>query len=69
MTRKTVIGFLGSTLDASKRDSSRWHKWRPTVGLCMQQDLRVDRLILLHGEKHESLARFVTQDIASVSPE
>ena len=69
MAKKTVIGFLGSTLDASKRDSSRWHKWRPTIGLCMQQDLRVDRLILLHGEKHESLARLIMQDIASVSPE
>lgn len=69
MAKNTVIGFLGSTLDASKRDSSRWQKWRPTIGLCMQQNLRVDRLILLHGEKHESLARFITQDLASVSPE
>lgn len=65
----TVIGFLGSTLDASKRDHTRWGKWRPTVGLCMHQDLRVDRLILLHGQQHDSLARMVTADIASVSPE
>ena len=69
MTGTTVIGFLGSTLDASKRDASRWNKWRPTVGLCMQPDLRVDRLILLHGRQHESLASFITTDIASVSPE
>ena len=69
MACTTVIGFLGSTLDASKRDASRWNKWRPTVGLCMQPDLRVDRLILLHGRQHESLARFITSDIASVSPE
>ena len=69
MTGTTVIGFLGSTLDSSKRDASRWNKWRPTVGLCMQPDLRVDRLILLHGRQHESLAGFITADIASVSPE
>lgn len=69
MRRTTVIGFLGSTLDGSKRDSSRWHKWRPTVSLCMHQDLRVDRLVLLHGAKHADLARFVISDIASVSPE
>lgn len=69
MARTTVIGFLGSTLDGSKRDSSRWHKWRPTVSLCMHQDLRVDRLVLLHGAKHADLARFVIADIASVSPE
>ncbi|MBH5323185.1 RNA repair transcriptional activator RtcR [Aurantiacibacter sediminis] len=69
MRPTTVIGFLGSTLDASKRDASRWNKWRPTIGLCMQPDLRVDRLILLHGRQHESLAGFITEDIASVSPE
>jgi transcriptional regulatory protein RtcR len=69
MSCTTVIGFLGSTLDGSKRDASRWHKWRPTVGLCMQPNLRVDRLVLLHGERHADLARFVISDIASVSPE
>ncbi len=69
MARTTVIGFLGSTLDASKRDASRWNKWRPTVGLCMHPNLRVDRFVLLHGHQHESLADLVTQDIASVSPE
>lgn len=69
MAGTTVIGFLGSTLDASKRDASRWNKWRPTIGLCMQPDLKVDRLILLHGRQHESLAQYITADIASVSPE
>lgn len=69
MKRTTVIGFLGSTLDASKRDASRWSKWRPTVGLCMQPDLRVDRLILLHGRQHDGLVRFIAGDITAVSPE
>lgn len=69
MRKTTVIGFLGSTLDASKRDASRWNKWRPTVGLCMQPDLRVDRLVLLHGHKHTELANFIAEDIAGVSPE
>ena len=39
----TVIGFLGSTLDASKSGPSRWNKWRPSVGVTMHEDLRVDR--------------------------
>ena len=65
----TVIGFLGSTLDASKFGPSRWNKWRPTVGLTMHEDLRVDRLVLLHGTAHRRLADYVTEDIASVSPE
>ncbi len=65
----TVIGFLGSTLDASKFGPSRWNKWRPSVGLTMHPDLRVDRFVLLHGSAHRRLADYVTEDIASVSPE
>ena len=64
-----VIGFLGSTLDGSKHDASRWNKWRPSVGLAMHEDLRIDRFILIHGAPHRRLADFVAQDIASVSPE
>ncbi|MGN6268447.1 MAG: RNA repair transcriptional activator RtcR [Sphingomonas sp.] len=64
-----VLGFLGSTLDASKFGPSRWNKWRPTVGLTMHEDLRVDRLVLLHGARHSRLADYVTEDIGSVSPE
>jgi transcriptional regulatory protein RtcR len=65
----TVIGFLGSTLDAAKFGPSRWNKWRPSVGLAMHQDLRVDRFIMLHGGGHSRLAEYVATDIASVSPE
>jgi len=65
----TVLGFLGSTLDASKFGPTRWNKWRPTVGLTMHEDLRVDRLVLLHGAAHKRLAEYVIADIASVSPE
>lgn len=69
MKPNVVIGFLGSTLDASKFGPSRWNKWRPTVGLAMHEDLRVDRLILIHGTAHRRLAEYVAEDIASVSPE
>lgn len=69
MKHLTVIGFLGSTLDASKFDASRWNKWRPSVAVAMHEDLRVDRFILLHGTPHRRLAEFITKDIASVSPE
>ena len=69
MKPTTVIGFLGSTLDASKFGPSRWSKWRPTVSICMQEDLRVDRFVLVHGSYHRRLAEYVTQDIADVSPE
>lgn len=65
----TVIGFLGSTLDAAKFGPSRWNKWRPTVSICMQEDLRIDRFVLLHGTHHRRLAEFVAADIRDVSPE
>ena len=64
-----VIGFLGSTLDASKFGPSRWGKWRPSVALTMHEDLRVDRFVMLHGTAHARLADYVGEDIASVSPE
>ncbi|NWG47172.1 MAG: sigma 54-interacting transcriptional regulator [Alphaproteobacteria bacterium] len=69
MKATVVIGFLGSTLDASKIGPSRWSKWRPSVALCMHEDLRVDRFVLLHGTPHLRLADYVAEDIASVSPE
>lgn len=69
MKPTVVIGFLGSTLDASKFGPSRWSKWRPSVGLAMHEDLRVDRFIMLHGRQHQRLAEYVSEDIASVSPE
>lgn len=65
----TVISILGSTLDASTFGPARWQKWRPSVGLCMHEDLRVDRFLMIYDDSHRRLAEFVTADIASVSPE
>lgn len=64
-----AIGFVGSTLDASKLGPSRWSKWRPTVGMCMQENLRIDRLELIHGSAHDGLASYIRADIGRVSPE
>jgi transcriptional regulatory protein RtcR len=69
MRPTTVISFLGSTLDASKFGPSRWMKWRPSVALCMHEDLRVDRFLMIHGSAHSRLADYVSEDIAAVSPE
>ena len=69
MRPTVVLGFVGSTLDSSKMGPARWNKWRPTVGMCMHEDLRIDRLELIHGSHHESLARYVAADIGGVSPE
>ena len=67
---KTVaIGLLGVSLDAAGKASSRWEKWRPTVSLCQQEDLLIDRLELLHPTRSEGLAQAVARDIAAISPE
>jgi transcriptional regulatory protein RtcR len=66
---KTVaIGFLGSSLDVVK-PAGRWERWRPSVSLCQQEDLLIDRFELLHQPELAGAARHVAEDIASVSPE
>jgi transcriptional regulatory protein RtcR len=67
MKRRVAIGWLGTTLDVGGRDN-RWSRWRPTVGLCQQPDLFIDRLELLHDTHSMRLAREVIGDIAEVSP-
>ncbi|MFT5732091.1 MAG: transcriptional regulatory protein RtcR [Planctomycetota bacterium] len=65
----TIISLLGIQLDKGWRHSEdRWHSWRPTVGLCMQDDLEPDRILLLAGKQHSGLATTVLNDIQSVSP-
>ena len=67
--RETVVlGMLGTTLDVG-RSPKRWEKWRPTVGLCQQEDLVVHRLELLFPPAQTELARTVAEDIVQVSPE
>ena len=69
MPKKTVvIGFLGTQLD-SGQGAGRWEKWRPTVSLTQHEDTLVHRLELLYTPRHETLARGVQRDIATVSPE
>jgi transcriptional regulatory protein RtcR len=67
--KTVVIGLLGVSLDSAGKAASRWEKWRPTVSLCQQENLLVDRLELLHPPKDEGLAHAVKCDIAAVSPE
>ena len=67
-TRRVILGFLGTTLDTG-RSPNRWERWRPTVSLCQQDDLAVDRLELLYPRMAMNLAKQVAADIAQVSPQ
>ncbi|TIO06846.1 MAG: AAA family ATPase [Mesorhizobium sp.] len=67
MRRRVAIGILGTTLDASGRDD-RWKRWRPTVALCQQPGLFIDRLELIHDVHSQRLATQIIADIEEVSP-
>lgn len=67
MKRRVAIGILGTTLDANGRDD-RWKRWRPTVALCQQPGLFIDRLELIHDVQSQRLAMQVIADIEEVSP-
>jgi transcriptional regulatory protein RtcR len=64
-----VISLLGTVLDNRGQGQKRWERWRPTLSLCQQQDLGVDRLELLFQSGFQNLADQLTGDIAAVSPE
>ncbi len=63
-----VIGLLGTTLDRGA-GAKRWNRWRPTVSACAQSDLLVDRFVMLHQPRWADLAKVVTDDIHTLSPE
>ncbi|MDQ7774677.1 MAG: RNA repair transcriptional activator RtcR family protein [Paracoccus aminovorans] len=62
--RNVVIGFLGTQLDMGKT-----RPWRPSVQLCAHPGFPVDRLELIHDERHHPLARNVAAAIRAVSPD
>lgn len=67
MKKKTVaIGFLGTTLDKGYK-KSRWKRWRPTVAMCQQPDLSIDRIELFHDQREDRLAEHIRSDVAEVS--
>jgi transcriptional regulatory protein RtcR len=66
MKKRVAIGFLGTVLDQG--GGRRWQRWRPTISLCEQPGMPIDRLELLHSPGYESLANRVKNDLAGVSP-
>lgn len=62
-----ALGLLGPNLDAG-RDHKRWNRWRPSVGLHMQDDLQISRFEMLHQRRFDNLAEGIAADIRQVSP-
>jgi transcriptional regulatory protein RtcR len=61
--RNVVIGFLGTQLDIGKR-----RVWRPSVQLCAHLGFPVNRLELIHDQRHYHLACNVAASVRDVSP-
>ncbi|AOM41494.1 RNA repair transcriptional activator RtcR [Xenorhabdus hominickii] len=69
MKRRVAIGVLGTTLDRRGKKANRWEKWRPTIGMCQQPELPIDKLELLYQPNDAVLAQRVKEDIEQVSPQ
>ncbi len=68
MKKNVAIGFLGVNLDKGK-GPKRWEGWRPSVDLCNQSDLIIDRFELILDSKYLTIAKQVKADIELISPE
>lgn len=68
MNKTVAIGMLGTVLDKRGKRQNRWNRWRPTISLCQQPDLSIDRLELLHQPRDKNLAQQLVEDIALASP-
>ncbi len=67
--QRVVIGLLGLKLDQTNPRRDRWQAWRPSVAICQQEVMIVDRFELLYEPKSQTLMRQVVEDIESISPE
>ncbi len=65
--KTAVIGFLGTTLDMGFTNN-RWQRWRPTISLCLHDDLLIDEMYLLYNYQSKRLFDLIKTDIAMVSP-
>lgn len=60
-----VIGFLGTQLDAGKKD----RRWKATLSLTTHDHFDVDRLEILYDRKFSRLAHHVQHEIEAASPD
>lgn len=63
-----LIGFLGEQRDGRGFNKNRWNSYRPSVALCMHEDLSIDVFYLIYKVKHEGLMQLTKKDIEEISP-
>ncbi|MFT7521961.1 MAG: transcriptional regulatory protein RtcR [Kiritimatiellia bacterium] len=62
----TLFGLFGNSMDGGI-DSRRWSRWRPTLTPFMQDDVIVDKLVLIGGQNRP--AKALVTDIQAMSPQ
>ncbi len=67
MKKTVAIGMLGPQKDAGT-DRARWDHWRPSIALCQQDDLEIDRYELFYQPRFKKLRDVAVADVKSVSP-
>ena len=69
MKKIVIFGFLGTTLDIGRvKNSNRWNVWRPTISACWQENLHVDKYVLLYQKSSERSYHLIREDIRQISP-
>ena len=63
------LDFWAQSSTRARREGIVGGTWRPSVAICQQPDLVVDRFELLYERKSEKILQQVIGDIAAVSPE
>ncbi|HHJ19060.1 MAG TPA: AAA family ATPase [Gammaproteobacteria bacterium] len=63
-----MIGILGSRLDHGGFGQRRWHRWRPSLSMLVQDSIEIHELILIHHQQEQALARLTVKDMQEVAP-
>ena len=63
-----LIAFLGVQKDNRGLDNRRWERFRPSVSICMHDDLVIDNYYIIYQGKFKRQLDFLAKDIKKVSP-
>lgn len=63
-----LVAFLGVQQDSRGNTDSRWKKFRPSVAICMHEELTIDNYYIIYSKKFEYLLEMIIKDVAVVSP-
>lgn len=63
-----LIAFLGMEKDNRGFNEGRWEHFRPSVSICMHDDLEIETYYIIYQESSEAQFQLVSKDINEISP-